>query len=489
MIPTGLRGALQVCGTTSDAGKTTLVVGLCRLLARNGISVAPFKSQNMALNSFVTDNGDEIGRAQGVQALAAGIDPEAVMNPILLKPTSDRGSQVIVMGHSIGVLSAADYHERKPELLAMVLEALAELRARFDVVLCEGAGSPTEINLMERDIVNLRIAKEGDFPAIVVGDIDRGGVFAHLYGTVALLPDDLRRLVKGFVINRFRGDPTLLGDGLRDLERLAGVPTLGVLPMLPGLWLDGEDSVALDVPAPSAGPPIADALDIVVVRLPMLSNYTDTDALSLEPGVSVRYVRDSGVIGRPDLVVLPGSKETVSDLAWLRASGFPAAIEASGAEVLGICSGLQMLGDSITDEHESRAGVVAGLGWLRGVSTEFAADKLLRQRRGPEASGYQIHHGRVSGGVGWVPLPDEIEGAVSPDGRVRGTTLHGLFEHDAFRERFLVELAQRRGKHFAPTGVVFAHARVRRFDIIADAIEEHLDVAALVRLIEMGRLP
>ncbi|HEY4331231.1 MAG TPA: cobyric acid synthase [Ilumatobacteraceae bacterium] len=488
MIPAGLRGALQVCGTTSDAGKSTLVVGLCRLLARNGVSVAPFKAQNMALNSFVTSTGDEIGRAQGVQALAAGIEPLAAMNPILLKPTGERASQVIVMGHPIGVMTAVEYHERKPELLEMVLEALAGLRRRFDVVLCEGAGSPAEINLLDRDIVNLRIAREGGFAAIVVGDIDRGGVFAHLFGTVALLPADLRPLVRGFVINRFRGDPALLGDGLADLEHRSGVPTLGVLPMLDGLWLDGEDSLALDVPAPSAGPPRADSLDIVVIRLPRLSNYTDTDALSLEPGVSVRYVRNAAAVGRPDLVILPGSKETVRDLEWLRAEGLDAAVRASGADVLGICSGLQMLGERIVDEHESHAGAVDGLGWLPGVTTEFGADKWLQQRVGPEVRGYQIHHGRVSGGAGWVPLDGEVEGAVSADGRVRGTTLHGLFEHDGFRARFLVELAARRGKRFVPAGVSFASARAQRFDVIADAIEEHLDTDALWRLVAAGHL-
>ncbi|HMQ24352.1 MAG TPA: cobyric acid synthase [Acidimicrobiales bacterium] len=485
MIQPGLRGALHVSGCTSDAGKSTVVAGLCRLLARRGVSVAPFKAQNMALNSYVTRTGDEIGRAQGAQALAAGLEPDVAMNPILLKPTGERSSQVVVMGQPVGVMTAAEYHEHKPELRALVLDALGELRRRFDVVLCEGAGSPTEINLLAHDIVNLSIARDGGMRSVVVGDIDRGGVFAHLYGTVALLPEDLRSTVGGFLINRFRGDPALLGDGMAQLEVACGVPTLGVLPMLPGMWLDGEDSVALGVPVPSAGPARADPLSIVAIRFPQLSNYTDLDALALEPGIAVRYVADAASIGRPDLVVLPGSKETVADLAWLRAQGMPPAIEESGAEVIGICAGYQMLGDTIVDHVEARVGSVAGLGWLSGVHTTFGADKVLRQHAGALAGGYQIHHGRVAGpaGAGWVPLDDGAEGTVRADGSVRGTTLHGLFEHDGFRTSFLVDLAARRGKRFVPAGIGFASARQARFDAIADAIEAHVDLAALEALI------
>ena len=483
-VPEGLRGALQVCGCTSDAGKSTLVAGLCRLLARSGVSVAPFKSQNMALNSYVTRDGDEIGRAQGAQALAAGVEAEALMNPILLKPTGDRSSQVVVMGHPVGVMSAAEYHEHKPQLLDMVLDALAQLRERFDVVLVEGAGSPTEINLLDRDIVNLSIAKHSGMPAIVVGDIDRGGVFAHLYGTVALLPDDLRPLVKGFVINRFRGDPSLLGDGTETLRQRSGVPTLGVIPMLGDLWLDAEDSLALDGPRPSSGPPRADGLDIAVVRLPRLSNFTDIDALAVEPGVTVRFVSDAGAVGKPDLVIVPGSKETVDDLRWLQAHGLDTVIRASGADLLGICAGYQMFGRAIDDDYESHAGQVAGLGWLPEVTTTFGAEKILRRFEHADVSGYQIHHGRVAGGPGWVPLGGELEGTTNADGSIRGTTLHGLFEHDGFRARFLEELASRRGKRFVPAGIRFRTERDRRFDIVADAIEQHLDMEALYELIQ-----
>ncbi|MDY7104511.1 MAG: cobyric acid synthase [Actinomycetota bacterium] len=487
-VPAGLRGALHVCGTTSDAGKSTLVTGICRLLARSGVSVAPFKAQNMALNSYVTPDGAEIGRAQGAQALAAGIEPEAAMNPVLLKPTGERSSQVVVLGRPIGVRSAADYQASKRELAGIVADSLAELRRRFDVVVCEGAGSPAEINLLDGDIVNLRLAADGGFGAVIVGDIDRGGVFAHLYGTVALLPDDLRATVRGFVVNRFRGDPALLGDAMTTLEARCGVPTLGVVPMLADLWLDAEDSVALDSAVPPAGPPLADGLDVAVVRLPRTSNFTDTDALSLEPGVIVRYVRHAAALGRPDLVIIPGSKETVRDLAWLRDAGFADAIAASGADVLGICSGYQMLGSSIDDAVESGAGRVEGLGWLGGVATRFEGDKHVRRRTGPAITGYQIHHGRVDGGPGWVHLDDGDEGTVSDDGRIRGTTLHGLFEHDAFRAGFLVELAERRAKRFVPAGVSFTAARTARFDRLADAIEAHLDVERLCDIITEGAI-
>jgi adenosylcobyric acid synthase len=292
--------------------------------------------------------------------------------------------------------------------------------------------------------------------------------------------------VRGFVINRFRGDPALLGDAMATLEARCGVPTLGVIPMLTDLWLDAEDSVALDAAIPPAGPPLADGLDVAVVRLPRTSNFTDTDALSLEPGVMVRYVRHAAALGRPDLVIIPGSKETVRDLAWLRAGGFPDAIRASDADVLGICSGYQMLGSSIVDDVESGAGEVDGLGWLGGVRTRFEGSKHVRRRTGPGVTGYQIHHGRVDGGPGWVTLDDGEEGAVTPDGSIRGTTLHGLFEHDAFRSDFLVGLADRRGKRFRPAGRAVAAARAARVDRVADAIAPHVDVTRQCEIIAEG---
>ena len=318
----GLRGAVMVCGTASNSGKSLLVAGLCRLLARRGVLVAPFKGQNMSLNSVVTDDGAEIGRAQAAQAEAAGTPPEAAMNPVLLKPMGERRSQVVVMGKPWRVLDAADYQATKPELRGIVLDALADLRRRFEVVVLEGAGSPAEINLMEGDLVNLGLAERAGIGAVVVGDIDRGGVFAHLFGTVELLPADLRRRVRGFIINKLRGDPALLGSGPRELEARTGVPTLGVIPWLDGVWIDAEDSLALSA-APGwrdrpGHPAPDDAIDVAVLRFPRVSNFTDIDALAAEPGVSIRWVEQAAQLADPDLVVLPGTKSTVGDLGWLR---------------------------------------------------------------------------------------------------------------------------------------------------------------------------
>ncbi|MDQ2729532.1 MAG: cobyric acid synthase [Actinomycetota bacterium] len=498
----------MVCGTSSDAGKSHVVTGLCRLLARRGITVAPFKAQNMALNSFVTTAGHEIGRAQGVQALAAGVEPDVAMNPILLKPTGDRASQVIVNGQPIGHLSAADYHDLKPRLLATVLDALDDLRRRFDVVIVEGAGSPAEINLLDHDIVNLRIAAEAELAAVVVGDIDRGGVFAALYGTVMVLPDHYRKVIRAFLINKFRGDPALLGGGLEDLERRCGVPTIGVLPFIADVALDAEDSLALDGlrPRPERSRRFggrrfgwADALDVAVVRFPRLANVTDVDALAIEPCVSVRLVERPEALGTPDLVVLPGTKATVADLAWLREGGLAGAIaerRRTGTVILGICGGYQMLGRTIIDGVESDVGGVDGLGWL-DVTTVFRPDKVTRRRSGralgQAVEGYQIHHGRTTRGdlaSPWIDLDGhEAEGAVegpAPTAGVFGTSLHGLFERDAFRAAFLGAVAGRRGKSFTADGVSFAGARQAQFDRLADLLEEHADLDALARLIAEG---
>ncbi len=485
-----MRGGLMVCGTGSDVGKSSVVAGLCRLLHRRGVRVAPFKSQNMALNSYVTPSGHEIGRAQGVQALAAGVEPEVAMNPILLKPTGERTSQVVVMGRPVAVLDAAGYQAEKRRLWPAVLAALAELRRRFDVVVLEGAGSAAEINLLGSDIVNLRLAAAACVPAVVVGDIDRGGVFASLLGTVALLPDDLRPLVRGFVINKLRGDPALLGDGLAQLERRSGVPTLGVVPWLHDVDLDAEDSLAL--PRPAAVPAAGGArLDVSVVRFPRIANFTDVDALAVEPGVGVRYVQEPAALGAPDLVVLPGSKATVADLDWLRGRGLDRAIAASGAAVLGICGGYQMLGRGIVDAVESGRGHVYGLGWL-DVETVFGPDKVTRQRRGTaldhRVSGYEIRHGRTTGGTPWIALDDgygtEPEGAHA--GAIRGTSLHGLFEEDAFRSAFLAGVATLRGKPFTPSGVSFATARDAQIDRLADVLEASLDMAAVDAIVKEG---
>jgi adenosylcobyric acid synthase len=471
-----VRGGLMVCGTASDVGKSSVVAGLCRVLHRRGVSVAPFKAQNMANNSYVTPSGHEIGRAQGVQALAAGAIPEVAMNPILLKPTGERTSQVVVMGRPAGHLDAAAYQAEKPALFATVLEALTDLRSRFDVVLLEGAGSPTEINLLGSDIVNLRLAAAAGVPAIVVGDIDRGGVFAAFYGTVALLPDDLRPLVRGFVVNKLRGDPALLAEGPAELERRCGVPTLGVLPYLHGVSLDAEDSLALPEVAPARG----EAIDVAVIRLPRVANFTDLDPLTMEPAVGVRFVDRPAMLGRPDLIVLPGTKATVTDLEWLLGRGLHTAMEASGAPILGICGGYQMMGRTIGDDVESGRGTVEGLGWL-DAHTLFEPTKVTRQRRGhaldQRVTGYQIHHGRVTATDPWITLDDAYgthpEG--SRQGRFSGTTLHGVFEDDGFRAAFL---------GIEPSGVSFAAAREAQIDRLADMLEAHLDLAAIETLLK-----
>jgi adenosylcobyric acid synthase len=489
--------SLLVCGTASDAGKSLLVAGICRWLARQGIRVAPFKAQNMALNSAVTPDGCEIGRAQHAQALAAGAVPEAAMNPVLIKPTGDQHSQVIVMGRPMFEAGARDYLARKQELLPVVLDALADLRSRYDVVICEGAGSPAEINLRPHDLVNLGLARAADLPVVVVGDIDRGGVFAALYGTLGLLAPEDQALVAGFVINRFRGDPAVLAPGLDQLTRLTGRPVLGVLPHLDGLWLDAEDSLALDHTRPStpgAGP---DVLDVAVVRLPRISNFTDVDAFTAEPGVTVRFTTSPRDVAHADLVVLPGSKNTVGDLAWLRASGLADTLSrrvATGAPVLGICGGYQMLGTTIVDRVESRAGEVDGLGRLPVVTT-FAPDKLLGRRTGRSprfgtpAGGYEIRHGRVTveGGEPWLCGADGDEGCVV--GEVYGTSWHGVLEHDALRRAFLQHVADVTGREWRPGSELFADVRARHHDRLGDLVAEHLDTVALHRLLEHGAPP
>jgi adenosylcobyric acid synthase len=491
----GRRGGLMVCGVTSDAGKTTVVAGLCRLLARAGVRVAPFKAQNMSLNSVVTRAGHEISRAQDFQAFAAGVDAEVAMNPVLLKPTTDHSSQLVVLGRPVEVLSAAEYHQCQADLLPVVLDALADLRARYDVVLLEGAGSPAELNLLDRDIANLRVALHAGVPALVVGDIDRGGVFAGLYGTVSLLPDAMRTLVRGFVINKLRGDPALLGDGCALLEARCGIPILGVLPWFERPLLDAEDSLALRASSPGR-PPVADTVDVVVVALPRIANFTDVDPLRVEPGVELRFVDQTSSWGRPDLVIVPGTKATVDDLAWLRRRGLDQRLATSDATVLGICGGYQMMGRHLDDPVESRVGSVEGLGLLP-VVTGFGPDKVIRRRAGrawdAPVEGYQLHHGRVSpeGGEPFVVLDDD--GSVAVDGvqcgARLGTTLHGLLDGDEFRAALLTEVAARAGKHFVPAGICFAAERAEHVDELADVLAAHLDLDAVARLVTEGCPP
>lgn len=490
-----MSGALLLAGTGSDVGKSVLVAGVCRWLARQGWSVAPFKAQNMALNAAVTPDG-EIGRAQAAQAAAAGIAPEVAMNPILIKPTGDRHSQVVVMGRPAFDAGARDYHTRRHRLLPTVEAALAGLRERFDAVVCEGAGSAAEINLRPYDLANLGLARAGRLPVVLVADIDRGGALAALYGTLALLEPADQALVAGFVINRFRGDPAVLAPGLAQLRTLTGRPCLGVVPHVDGLAMDAEDSLALERPLPATPPVGPDSLDVAVVRLPRISNFTDVDALAAEPGVTVRFTTAVTDLRRADLVVLPGTKNTVEDLGWLRATGLAAGIAdrvAAGAPLLAVCGGYQLLGTSVTDPVESGAGTVPGLGHLP-VHTTFRPEKTVALETGtaPEfgdvpAGGYRIHHGTVTreGGRPWLRAAGGAqEGCLV--GEVYGTSWHGVLEHDALRRALLARVAAHSRLRWLPGDEPFAAVRERRYDQLGDLVAAHLDTGALTALLRHG---
>jgi adenosylcobyric acid synthase len=498
-------GSVLVAGTMSDAGKSVLTAGICRWLARQGVRVAPFKAQNMSNNSVVAPDGAEIGRAQAMQAAACGVPAEAAMNPVLLKPGSDLTSQVVLMGCAVGDTSAGEYWRDgagRGRLLSAVLDAYDDLRSRFDVVVCEGAGSPAEINLRRGDFVNLGLARARSLPVVVVGDIDRGGVFASLFGTLALLEPADQALISGFVINKFRGDRSLLTPGLAGLTVRTGRPVLGVVPYLARTWIDAEDAVVTeDKYGPDNAGQGQEQLRVAVIRLPRISNFTDADALALEPGVSVRFVTSAHALDEADLVIVPGTKATVADLAWLRGRGLDAALArraADGLPVLGICGGYQMLGTVIRDEVESRAGTVPGLGLLP-VATSFDPVKTLRRPSGyagpVPVAGYEIHHGTVavSAGPPWFTSKPEGEGTAldgSRSGAVSGTLWHGIFEHDAFRRSFLAETARLAGRNFVPApDTCFAAARQAQFDALADAIGSSLDTGVLLDLIEHGPGP
>jgi adenosylcobyric acid synthase len=485
---------LLVAGTSSDAGKSMLVAGICRWLHRRGVRVAPFKAQNMSNNSAVALDGGEIGRAQALQAAACGLEPSVRFNPVLLKPGSDHTSQVVLRGRAVGSVGAHNYGRMRRDLAEAAFGTLAELRREFDVVVCEGAGSPAEINLRDGDFVNLGLARQAGLPVLVVGDIDRGGVFASFYGTVALLAAEDQALVAGFVVNKFRGSRALLQPGLSSLHRLTGRQVYGVLPWHPELWLDTEDSLSyVDgrlVGRP--GPPVGTRwLRVAVVRLPRISNATDIEALAAEPGVAVRLTTSSAEVAEADLVVLPGSKSTVDDLQWLRDTGLARAVvdhAARGKPLLGICGGFQMLGTAIDDEVESRRGRVDGLGLLP-VEFRFAVAKTLARSTGrawgTEVSGYEIHHGYVSASKA-DPLIEPGEGA--RERNVFGTHWHGTFESDGYRRAFLAEAARLAGRDGfqVAADTCFARRREDLLDLLGDLVEEHLDTAALWRLVESG---
>ncbi len=504
---------LMVQGTTSDAGKSTLVTALCRWLYRQGVAVAPFKPQNMALNSAVTEEGGEIGRAQAVQAQACGLAAQTDMNPVLIKPSSDTGAQIIIHGHSIGHQDAATFHDYKPTALSAVMESHQRLNMAYQIVVVEGAGSPAEINLREGDIANMGFAEAVDCPVILIADIDKGGVFAHLVGTLALLSESEQARVVGFVINRFRGDIALLQSGLDWLEQKTGKPVLGVLPYLHGLHLEAEDAIACEQVELSDSP-----LRVVVPVLPRISNHTDFDPLRLHPGVDLQFCPPGKVLGRElaacDLLILPGSKNVREDLAWLREQGWEAAINRHlryGGRVMGLCGGYQMLGEWIDDPLgvEGKAGRTNGLAYLH-IQTTLQADKQLHNVTGhlcldrnldsdltdqkPPVTGYEIHVGHSAGPALQRPvmqLSDGPEGAMSEDGQVLGTYVHGLFERSEACEALL---------HWAATGTrtmdgqsqtstpVFNYQNLReqQIDRLADSVEKYLDTKRLRQLLRLN---
>ena len=464
-----------------------VVAGVCRLLSRKGIRVAPFKAQNMSNNSAVTVEGGEIGRAQAMQARAAGLAPSIRFNPILLKPGSDRTSQLVLRGQVVDTVSAKDYITHRDRLATVVAHELSQLRSEFDAVICEGAGSPAEINLRATDLANMGLARAANLPVLLVGDIDRGGLLAHLYGTVAVLDPDDQKLISGFIVNKFRGDPTLLAPGLKQLQELTGRPTYGVIPYADGLWLDTEDSVSVlahhvvGEPQPPRG---RESLRVAACRLPRISNSTDIEALACEPGVMVRWVVDPAELADSDVVVLPGSKATVADLAWLRERGLADAITAHAGQhkpVLGICGGFQMLCRHIDDAVESKAGAVDGLNLL-DAEIVFAPDKTLRHHDEP-LHGYEIHHGQVARST-----EDDWLGVGIRRGVVYGTHWHGLLDNDAVRRQWLTEAAAASGRHgfVVADDVDVAARRDAQLDAMADLLTAHLDVDAILALLEQG---
>ena len=486
---------LMVQGTTSDAGKTTVVAALCRWLARQGVSVAPFKPQNMALNSAVTVDGGEIGRSTALQALACGLQPHSDMNPVLLKPQSDRGAQVILRGRVHGNMDALDYHGYKAEAMDSVMDAWRALSARYDVIIAEGAGSPAEINLRTNDIANMGFAEAADCPVLLVGDIDKGGVFAQLVGTLELISETERARTAGFIINRFRGDIALLEPGLDWLEERTGKPVYGVLPYLHGLVIDSEDSVA------AAGTSEAGALKVGVPVLPRISNHNDFDPLRLHPGVDLVFVGPDQPIPPADLIILPGSKSTRHDLAWLKQQGWPEAIRRHlryGGKLLGICGGFQMLGRQVDDPDglEGEVGTTEGLG-LFEMNTRMVSGKQLRNVSGrlhlsgpnadepPMMRGYEMHNGITEGPALASPVADlegQPDGAVSGDNQMLGTYVHGLFDEPEACEAFLRWAGIRPGGDRA---VDYQAHRLQQLDRLADQVEQCLDTDALKRLLDL----
>ena len=501
--------AIMIQGTMSNAGKSVLAAGLCRIFAQDGYRVAPFKSQNMALNSYITREGLEMGRAQVMQAQAAGAEPSVFMNPVLLKPTDDTGSQVIVEGEVAGTMSAREYFRMKKSLIPVIMKSYETLCAGYDIIVIEGAGSPAEINLKQDDIVNMGMARMAKAPVLLAGDIDRGGVFAQLYGTMALLEPEEKTMVRGLIINKFRGDSSILDPGIRMLEELCGVPVVGVVPWLP-VRLEDEDSLSprLD------GRGEVSVIDIAVIRMPRISNFTDFDPLENLEGVSVRYVRSTGELKDPDLIILPGTKNTMKDLAWMRQNGLEAAVlknASAGKLILGICGGYQMLGESLSDPFGTEAGGrMRGMGLLP-METVFAKEKTRTRVRGSVSplsgafaplsgagiDGYEIHMGESrpsqgsKGGCPVVTGKDIVSGGAFVDGlcsgNVLGTYIHGFFDTAGACQGLVSVLADLKGlEPLQIRAMDFGSFKEAQFDLLAEGLRAHLDMDRIYRILEEG---
>jgi len=500
---------IMVQGTMSNVGKSVVAAGLCRIFRQDGYKVAPFKSQNMALNSFITKEGLEMGRAQVMQAEAAGTEPCVAMNPILLKPTNDTGSQVIVNGEVLGTMNARDYFKMKKSLVPEVMKAYRKLEEQYDIIVIEGAGSPAEINLKQDDIVNMGMAKMANAPVLLVGDIDRGGVFAQLYGTVALLEEDERRLIKGLIINKFRGDKTILEPGVWMLEKLTQLPVLGVTPYLP-VSLEDEDSLSERLEGRTDTQTVS-LLDLAVIRLPRISNFTDFNVFEGISGVSVRYVSAAHQLGNPDLILLPGTKNTMRDLLWMRQNGLEASVlkaHKAGSVVFGICGGYQMLGRQISDpEGVEEGGSIRGMGLL-DAETVFEPEKARTRVEGhilpvdgileplshTAVAGYEIHMGRtviVDGTKPFTEIENSITGERKQEGacgkNVYGSYLHGIFDQEEVAVRVVRALARAKGiTEEMGMEMDFASFKETQYDLLAEGLLAHLDMKRIYGILEEG---
>lgn len=490
--------SLMIQGTASDAGKSLIAAGLCRILKQDGYTVVPFKSQNMALNSFITKKGFEMGRAQVVQAEAAGIDPDVRMNPVLLKPTSDRKSQVVFMGKVLKDMDAVDYHEFKQELLPKIKEVYQELDQEYDAIILEGAGSPAEINLNERDIVNMGMARLVDAPVILVADIDKGGVFASIYGTIELMPEEDRKRIKGVLINKFRGDVALLQSGIDMIEELTNVPVLGVVPYA-DIDIDSEDSVALGSKGRSFNQ--EKDLDVAIITLKRISNFTDFHSLEIQPDVSVRYVMPGDAIGNPDLLILPGSKNTIEDMQVLQDSGIVDEIRQcadQGIRIFGICGGFQLLGKKISDPNhvESELDEIEGLGLL-DVETQMQGTKRTTQvqaeHEGQLLEGYEIHMGETEISDQVSPFSrivlqngqetSRYDGAVSPDKQIQGTYLHGVFDNSQWTRDYLNQIRLEKGlEPITDQAIDLKEFKDLQYDKLAAVIRDAVDMKKIYQI-------